>query len=102
MNAIEQALARSAKREARKVLTIPKKEVIEVPKEKPKVVPTASDAVIRVVVQCPSGTHEFAYIKRNVAANVAPSRMTRNELNKMFLQGFVPLLGHLDEFPSGG
>lgn len=106
MNAIEQALHRTAKRqerEARKTLTLPAKEIpalvkppVEVPKAK------SHDGVIDITVTMPNGSFSFKFVKINAVGNIPASRQTKEEFRRMFINGFIPLLGTVSEFPSGG
>lgn len=103
MNAIEQALARTAKRqerEARKTLTLPKiepvlqKPPVEVPKAK------SHDGVVDITVTMPTGSFSFKFVKINAVGNIPPSRQTKEEFRRMFINGFAPLLGTVSEFPA--
>jgi hypothetical protein len=102
MNAIEQALARTAKREARKTLTLekPQEQVSVAPvvtpeppvvtKEKPRTL-----GEIRVQVILPEGSFEFSLFKDAIMSNVSRSRLNKTDFSRAIAAGLAPIVGAL-------
>lgn len=68
--------------------------VVVVPKEK---APTPSpDAVIVVSIHLPNKSIGFSLRKRNVMANINPSKANETEFRNAITNGLAPLLGRME------
>ena len=98
MNAIEQALARTAKREARKTLRLEREPEIAAPVVTPEVVAKEKPRTvgeIRIQVILPEGGFEFSLFKDSIMSNVSRSRLNKIDFSRAIAAGLAPILGAL-------
>lgn len=91
MNEFERAIAKTEKREQRKILTLSKEPaepapVVAVIKEKKP----SLDGTIKVSVVLPYDTFELTFTKPNV---MGMKRLSKAEFERAIIQGLTPLLG---------